>query len=204
MIIDGGRQENTMGQRLWMTAGCALFALNAMGCSAISAGGRNLFSRSPDCASVAAPTPECPDPDAAFRQKQRDRLESQRAGASVARGFSIASIVVGSTILVGGGLLTGLVASDIEPCTDSVSSPLSGGRFRSMDDFGSSGGGSACGPGAAIALGVTTGLVSAVLITLGVVGVVKMNSQIQEIDKQLNVTVKSGPGTSQLLLTGAF
>lgn len=194
-----------MGQRLWMTAGCALFALNAMGCSAISAGGRNLFSRSPDCASVAAPTPECPDPDAAFRQKQRDRLETQRAGASVARGFSIASIVVGSTILVGGGLLTGLVAADIEPCTDSVDSPLSGGRFRSMDDdFGSSSGGSACGPGAAIALGVTTGLVSAVLITLGVVGVVKMDSRIREIDKQLNVTVKSGPGTSQLLLTGAF
>jgi len=77
-------------------------------------------------------------------------------------------------------------------------------RRPSTCPTGSSGGGSACGPGAAIALGVTTGLVSAVLITLGVVGVVKMNSQIQEIDKQLNVTVKSGPGTSQLLLTGAF
>jgi hypothetical protein len=193
-----------MDRRLWVTAGCAIFALNAAGCSAISAGGRRLFASSPDCASLSEPTPECPDPDAAWKQKERERLQSSRSRASVARGFSIASIVVGSTILVGGGLMTGVIASDIEPCS-SASSPLSGGKFRSMDfDDGDGGGGSSCGPGAAVALGVTTGIVSAVLIGLGAVGVVTMNERIREIDKQLKVTLKTGPGSSQLTLTGAF
>lgn len=196
-----------MDRRLWVTAGCAIIALNAMGCSAISAGGRRLFASSPNCASVSAPTPECPDPDEAFRQKQRERLQSQRRSASVAKGFSIASIVVGSTILVGGGLLTGVLAATVEPCTDSVSSPLSGGKFRSMDDdfdFDSDGG-SSCGPGGAIAFGVTTGIVSVVLITLGAVGVVKMNHRIREIDKQLKMTVRPGPaGSTGLTLQASF
>ncbi|NUQ73117.1 MAG: hypothetical protein HUU21_06145 [Polyangiaceae bacterium] len=196
-----------MDRRVWATAGCAIIAFNAMGCGAISRGGRALFASSPDCASVAAPTPECPDPDAAFREKQRRRLQSQRTGASVAKGFSIASIVVGSTILVGGGLLTGVLAANVEPCTDSVGSPLGGGRFRSMDDdfdFDSDGG-SSCGPGGAIAFGVTTGIVSVVLITLGAVGVVKMNNRIREIDQQIRMTVRPGPaGSSGLTLQASF
>ena len=195
-----------MDRRLWLTAGCAIVALNSMGCSSIAAGRRSLFASSPDCASAAAPTPECPDPDEAWREKERERLRSRRTGASVAKGFSIASIVVGSTILVGGGLITGALAASVEPC-DSVSSPLGGGRFRSMDDdfdFDSDGG-SSCGPGGAIAFGVTTGIVSVVLITLGAVGVVQMNNRIREIDKQLKMTVKPGPaGSSGLSLQASF
>lgn len=185
---------------------CALFALNTIGCSSIRAGGRKLFAGSPDCAAAAAPTPECPDPEAARRQARRDELQSRRSGASVARGFSIASIVVGSTVLVGGVLLSAAIASSSDPCTGSSSLDLSAGRFRSMDDdfdFDSDGG-SSCGPGGAIAFGVTTGLVGAILITLGAVGVVKMNNRIREIDQQLKVTLKPGPGTAGLGLATEF
>jgi hypothetical protein len=182
-----------------------MIALNGMGCGSISAGGRSLFARSPDCASVAEPTPECPDPDAAWLQKERERLESRKTGARVARGFSIASIVVGSTILVGGGLLTGVLAANIEPCTGSDGFELSGGKFRSMDFDSDGDGGDSCGPGGAIAFGVTTGIVSVVLITLGAVGVVQMNGRIREIDKQLKTMVKPGPaGSTGLTLQTSF
>jgi len=196
-----GARRPSLDRGVWLLVCGALLALNATGCGAIAAG-RSLFQGPPDCpagaqASAGGSSVACVDAETARRKKEREALESRRRGASVARGFSIASIVVGSTVLVGGLLLSAAVANSTS-CGD-------GSDFDDDDfDLRTSGSSTCDNTAAGVSAGVTTGVIGVTLITLGIVGVVKSDARIKEIDKQLKVTLKTGPGAAGLALTGSF